>query len=202
MMRSVSGPSGRVENNRFVFDEVRSRFVYPQDKSFVVYFEWDTAPGMHVWTGIWKQPDGTAASMSPDVKIQAATRGVARRLELPGSRLRPPCWRRPSRPPNPSGLNPRLRRWTTSSGPPRHRWSGYKVDEAGRRTDTASGFVFGKDRIVTAFQAVDASISLEVEFAGGRKAAVKDLLAWSQAGARTREAERRASWGAAHRLQY
>jgi hypothetical protein len=45
LTRSLSGPSGKVQGSKFVFDDVRSRFVYPQAKSFVVYFEWERPTG-------------------------------------------------------------------------------------------------------------------------------------------------------------
>ena len=55
LVRSLSGPSGKVEDAKFVFDESRTRFIHPQDKSFVVYFEWDGPSGTHTLTGLWKQ---------------------------------------------------------------------------------------------------------------------------------------------------
>jgi len=205
MLRSVSGPSGKVENNKFVFDEVRNRFVYPQDKSFTVYFEWVAPAGMHVLTGIWKQPDGTVATMSPDVKIQAPSRELnCYWTFVLYDGMRPGIWNLEVRiDGQPAGSHPfeivgppvskpaaepepAQRRAPTvddiyRSASPSLVWI-YKVDQAGRRTDTASGFVIGKDRIVTAFQAVDACESLEVEFSGGRKAVLKELLAWSRSG--------------------
>src|ERR1700730_5862303 len=39
-VKSQSGPSGVAVENRFHFDEVRNRFVYPQDTFLTVYFEW------------------------------------------------------------------------------------------------------------------------------------------------------------------
>lgn len=58
----------------------------------------------------------------------------------------------------------------------------YKIDSEGRRTDTTTGFVFEPNRILTAFQSIDASTRLELEFSSGRKVAVTDIAAWSRAG--------------------
>src|SRR5437899_170480 len=69
LVRSVSGPSGRVEGSRFVFDENRTRFIHPRDKSFIVYFEWEAPPGTYTLSGLWKEPDGRTGSISPDVRI-------------------------------------------------------------------------------------------------------------------------------------
>src|SRR5215471_15283983 len=74
LVRSISGPSGKVAGAKFQFDSVRSRFVYPQDKSLIVFFEWDAPTGTHVLTGLWKQSDGRIATMSPDVKMEIQTR--------------------------------------------------------------------------------------------------------------------------------
>jgi len=38
LVPSLSGPSGKVVGRDFVLDEVRSRFVYPQDRSATIYF--------------------------------------------------------------------------------------------------------------------------------------------------------------------
>src|SRR5579872_4187432 len=70
LIKSLSGPSGKVDGSKFLFDETRTRFVYPADKSFIVYFEWEAPPGTHVLSGIWKQPDGRVAFMSPDIKME------------------------------------------------------------------------------------------------------------------------------------
>jgi hypothetical protein len=70
LIRSLSGPSGRVAGAKFIFDETRNRFVYPQDKTLTIYFEWEAPPGLHVLTGTWRQPDGRIATISADVKIE------------------------------------------------------------------------------------------------------------------------------------
>ena len=76
MVRALSGPSGKVIDNRFVFDETRSRFEYPKDKRFVVYFEWTGPAGDHTLTGIWRGPDGRALQISPDVRLKSSERDI------------------------------------------------------------------------------------------------------------------------------
>src|SRR6266566_3630277 len=71
LRRSLSGPSGHASGATFVFDEIRTRFVYSQDKSFIVYFEWLTPPGLHTISAVWKPPVGPS-SMSPDIKVDLA----------------------------------------------------------------------------------------------------------------------------------
>ncbi|HYL76282.1 MAG TPA: hypothetical protein VEU96_18875, partial [Bryobacteraceae bacterium] len=72
-IKSQSGPSGKIVDNRFVFDEVRNRFVYPQDKSLTVYFEWEAPPGDYTLSAFWKDPEGRVFSISPDIKMQTKT---------------------------------------------------------------------------------------------------------------------------------
>src|ERR1700682_912814 len=205
MLRSLAGPSGKASGSRFIFEEMRDRFVYPQDKSLIVYFEWDAPPGLHVLTGIWKQPDGRASSMSPDVKVETANRElrcywqyllapglpngvwtlevridgqpagshsfVLISIEQPKPAVEPPPV--PAAPPT---LDEIFRKTSRSLV-----WI-YKLDESGRRTDTATGFIIDPNRIATAFQAVDSAARLEIEFPGGRKVTVDALLAFSRNG--------------------
>jgi len=57
-----------------------------------------------------------------------------------------------------------------------------KIDATGRREDTALGFVTGKNRIATAFQAVDAATKLQIEFSDGRKVETDKIAACSRTG--------------------
>jgi hypothetical protein len=206
LIRSLSGPSGKVAGSRFVFDETRNRFVYPQDKSMVVYFEWETQPGLHVLTGIWKQPDGRVGSMSADVKIetqtpslncywifnlvQGMTNGVwtlevrmdgqpagSHPFEIAG--MEEP--RRESEPPIVSTpKQPSLDEIFKSVGPSLV-WI-HKLDPSGRRSDTTSGFVLQPNRITTAFQSIDAATKLEIEFVDGHKVVADEVIGWSRTG--------------------
>src|ERR1700732_679083 len=191
MLRSLAGPSGKASGSRFIFDETRNRFVYPQDKSLIVYFEWDAPPGLHVLTGIWRQPDGRASSMSPDVKVETANRelrcywqyllapglpnGVwtlevrvdgqpagSHSFELVSVEQPKPAVEAPAVSLAAPTLDEIFRRVSRSLV-----WI-YKLDESGRRSDTATGVVIEPGRIVTAFQAVDSAARLAVEFPGGQ----------------------------------
>jgi hypothetical protein len=192
LVRSLSGPSGRVVAGRFEFDETRNRFVYPTDSTLTVYFEWESTPGDHTLTALWKQPDGRTASVSPDVRIQTTD-----------SALRS-YWIFNITPASPKGA------WTVEirvDGQPAgshvfelagvdgserltldqvYRRYGpsvvsvHRLDENGRRIDTSSGFVVAPDTIATAFQSIDAAVGVEVEFADGRRTPVREILALSR----------------------
>ena len=73
MTRSLSGASGKLVGTQFVLDEIRNRFVYPQDSSLTVYFEFQAPKGDYTITAYWKDPQGRTAGISPDIKMQTVT---------------------------------------------------------------------------------------------------------------------------------
>ena len=204
-VRSVSGPSGKVVGSNFAIDESRNRFVYPSDSSFVVLFEWKVKPGDYTLTALLQQPDGRIASISPDVKIQTQTNvlrcywtylvepsmsnGIwaiqvringqpagSHNIEIAGTEPRTSA-------PAAQPAAPKLPTLDQIYNAARESmvWI-HKLDDSGRRTETDSGFILGRNRIATAFQAIDASRSLEVEFADGRTARVQEILGCSRLG--------------------
>ena len=204
MTKSLSGPSGRVINNKFVFDEMRSRFVFPQDKSLVVYFEWQAPVGDHTLVATWKGPDGRAVSISPDVKIQTKNEnlnaywqfllapGIASGIwtcevkidgEPAGSQafeLVIPAAERaadtpPLQPEHPT-MDQIYKKVTPSLV-----WV-YALDADGTRLDTSDGFVWGTNLVATSFSAIDSAAHLEIEFANGRRVKTDDVLVCSRLG--------------------
>jgi hypothetical protein len=195
LIRVRSGPSGKVAGSDFVFDEVRSRFVYPNDNALTVYFEWDAAPGDHVLTATWTQPDGRVASISPDVKIQTATKDLhCYWIFSISADLLPGTWtvdvRVDGRPAGSyvfeiAGVDGPPVRFTLDQAFKTYSPSVVRVhrlDDAGRRIDSSSGFVIGSNVVATAFQSIDASASVEVEFADGRRVSARSVLALSRPG--------------------
>ena len=192
LLRSQSGPSGKVVGNQYVLDEVRNRFVYPQDRGLVISFEWQTTPGDHVMTATWKDPSGKAVYISADLRVQTEStelRGYwtydiydttaagiwtlevrvdgqpagAHNFELVVPAL-------PVAPTLPSAND------VYKSALPSIVWV-HKLDKTGRRVDTSTGFVYGKDRVATAFQSIDSADGLEVEFSDGRRVPTAEVWA-------------------------
>jgi len=199
LLRSVSGPSGKTVGADFVLDEIRNRFVYPNDKSFVVYFEWEAPLGDHILTAVWKQPDGRVASISPDVKMQTNTSQLKAYW---GFTLYPGMdngvWTMEVRVDGqPAGAHPfevvGLPVETPAPSSPKQTtldeiyktlgpsvvWI-RKLDGTGRRTDLATGFVLEQSVIATSFQAIDSAARLEIEFADGRKGETEEVLGFSR----------------------
>jgi hypothetical protein len=180
LVRSLSGPSGKVVGSQFVLDETRNRFVFPQDRTMVVSFEWEAPIGDHAMTGVWKRPDGRVVYISPDVRVQTLSK------ELVG------YWTYELYPTTQAGywsLEVRVDGQPAGShnfelvipAQPVVPTAGdvyrssvnslvwiHNLDSQGRRLGSANGFVIGKDRIATAFQAIDSAARLDVEFVNGR----------------------------------
>jgi S1-C subfamily serine protease len=198
MLRSLSGPSGKHVGTKFVLDEMRNRFVFPQDSSLTVYFEFQAPKGDYTLTAYWKDPQGRTAGISPDIKIQTVTNelncywvfmidanrpsGVwTAEIRINGEPVGshsfeltvPP----PPKPPDadtpaPPKLDEIYRTAVQSLV-----WV-YKLDKAGQRIDTSTGFVVGPGSVLTAFQSIDAAAGIEIEFANGAKFSTDEILAF------------------------
>jgi S1-C subfamily serine protease len=177
-------------------DDARSRFVYPQDRSLVVYFEWQASVGDHVLSATWKGPDGRVATMSPDVKMQTNSSELSAywiftiapqyasgywtvdiRIDGQPSGSYPfelvlPALPDPKPDPGPAVLPSieEIYNKTLKSLV----WV-YKLDEFGKRIDTGTGFVVGRGRVLTAFQTIDAAALLELKFSGDRVVRTKEV---------------------------
>lgn len=192
-LRSLSGPSGKTVGSEFVLDEVRNRFVYPSDNSIVIYFQWEARPGDHVLTGMWKQPDGRVASISPDVKIQTSTTALncywifslspglpngiwSLEVRVDGSPAGTHSFEIAGMSPEQLSIDQIFK----SIGPSVV-WI-HKLDRTGSKFDRAMGFVIAAGAIATAFQAIDSASSLEIEFSDGRKIRTDQIFELSRSG--------------------
>lgn len=198
MIRSLSGPSGKVVGSKFVLDEVRSRFVYPQDSSLVVSFEFQAPKGDYILTAYWKDPQGRTFAISPDIKIQTVTKelnaywifmidankasgiwtvDIRINGEPAGSHsfeLVVPASPKPA--PEPEAARMPTLDELYKSIVESLVWV-HKLDKAGRRTDTSSGFIIAPDSILTAFQSIDMASRLEIELASGTKISSDEIIA-------------------------
>ena len=205
LLRSQSGPGGVVSGATFLFDETRNRFVFPNDKSLTAYFEWKSTPGLHVLSAFWKQPDGRILSISPDVKINAPgellncywiyqlTQGLPNgiwtvEIKIDGQPAGSHSFEiagmeapKQDPAPVPEAPKPPTVDQIFKAASPSLVWI-HKLDKAGRKVDTATGFVIAPNRVATAFQAVDGASGLEVEFTNGLRSGVSGLASWSRAG--------------------
>jgi S1-C subfamily serine protease len=197
MVRSLSGPSGKVVGTKFVLDEVRSRFVYPQDNTLTVYFEFQAPKGDYVLTAYWKDPQGRIAGISPDLKIQTVDKNLNSywvfmidsnrpsgiwtvEIRINGAPVGSHSFELvvPQTPKPPAAETPAFPTLDEiyRSGIKSLVWV-HKLDTAGRRIDTSTGFVVAPDSILTAFQSIDTAARIEIEFADGNKSTTDEILA-------------------------
>ena len=202
MLKSLSGPSGHVAGARFVFDETRTRFVYPQDKSLIVYFQWAAPPGLHTISAVWKGPDGRPSSIPSDIKIETTGPELTAYWTFDiGPSDNPGIWTLDTRVDGaPAGshtfelyLPPVVKPVTASAPAALTTDEVYRaalpslvivssLDATGQRLDTGMGFVYAQDRIATAFQAIDGASAISVTFADRTSVQATSLAGWNRAG--------------------
>jgi hypothetical protein len=201
MIRSQSGPSGTVIRSRFVLDAIRNRFVYPEDKSLMVYFECKAPKGKYAQNVYWKDPQGRTVVISPEIKMEiqggelnsywaflldnVKLSGIwSAELRINGQSVgshlfelvvpEPPAAPVVTPPPDPPSMNELYQKLSKSLA-----WIN-KLDRVGRRVGRLTGFVVGQDSVLTAFQAINSAMSLEVEFENGTKTTTDEIIAYSQ----------------------
>ena len=191
LVRGQSGPSGKVVGSDFILDETRNRFVYPQDRTVTVSFEWEWPAGDHVLTATWKRPDGRVASVSPEVKIQTPTPKLTAywmfeispnvgagtwtvEIRIDGQPAASHAFEVIGTEPERFTLDRVVKTFEASVV------RIHKLDAQGHRIDTSSGSVIGTNAVATAFQAIDMAAGLEIEFADGRKVQTAEVLANSR----------------------
>jgi hypothetical protein len=198
MIRSLSGPSGKVVEGKFVLDEIRNRFVFPRDNSLVVYFECKAPKGDYTLTAYWKDPQGRTVAISPDAKIQTTNEELNSYWILMVDASKPSgIWtvemRANGQPVGSHSFElyvpetPKVQQGVAAHATPTLNelyrtvskslvWV-YKLDAAGRRTDTSSGAVIAKDAILTAFQSIDVAAKIEIELSDGIKSPIEEIIA-------------------------
>jgi S1-C subfamily serine protease len=201
MIRSQSGPSGTVVGSKFILDEMRNRFIYPEDKSLTVYFECIAPKGSHVLTAYWKDPQGRVVVISTDLKMEISANELNSywifildatkpsgiwtvELRVNGQPVgshsfevvvpEPPKAPTVAEPPAPPSLNELYQKLSKSLV-----WI-HKLNRAGRRIGKSTGFVVAPDAILTAFQSINSSVKIEAEFANGAISAANEIIALNQ----------------------
>ena len=167
-LKSQAGPSGRIVDNQFVFDELRNDLCILRTNLLQFTSSGKRPPGNHTLSAFWKDPDGKVVTISPDIKMETKTSELHAYWifqAVPGMR---------------SGV------WTVEiriDGDELYASAGrslvwiYKLDESGLRIDTALGFVIAANQVATAFQAIDGAARVELEFSDGRKVVTDQV--WS-----------------------
>ncbi|MDZ7638554.1 MAG: serine protease [Bryobacterales bacterium] len=201
LLKVSSGPSGKTVGDRFVLNEERNRFVIPQDKSLIVYMEFEGSPGDHKISGIWKRPDASTGFVSSDIEmisegprfnsywtfyLNPGMEGGIWQFEalVDGTPVSAYSFEIvvPEAPASPVVEAKVAAKAPTLDDLYRLRTSlvwVHRLDELGHRLDTKSGFVVMEGVVATSFQAIDVADGIEVEFANERRAVVAEVVAYS-----------------------
>ena len=203
LLRVVAGPAGRVVGDNFVIDSPRTTFRFPTDKEVVIYFEWKAKPGKYLLTGVWKRPDGRPSSLS-DINLETPTEKLQAywtfalnpdmdpgiwelEVRINGARTGSQLFsvEMPPKPAAPAAPPPAAEKPAAKSMDELYQLRNSlvwirKLDDAGKTIDTATGFVIAKDRIATAFQAVDGASRFLIERGPGITTRASELAAWNR----------------------
>jgi S1-C subfamily serine protease len=200
MVRSLSGPSGKVNGAEFIIEEIRNRFVYPQDSSLTVYFEFKAPKGEYVLTAYLKDPQERVISIAPNLNIRTVDDNLnAYWIFMLDETQESGIWTVEVRVNGkPSGSHfldlvvPEAYRAKAEQSPQMPSmnelysslskslvWIYKRVGE-GERVEMYSGFIIDQDTVMTAFQAIDSVVDIVIEFAGGKKISTDEVIAFDR----------------------
>jgi hypothetical protein len=197
MIRSLSGPSGKMVGTKYVIDEVRNRFVFPNDSSLVIYFEWKVPIDDYTLSAYWKDPQGRTAGISPDLKIKTTDEKLcAYWTFLLDANREGGIWTAEIRvngapagshsfevvvPPSPKPAvveqqpaEPTMDELYRSVGNSLV-WID-KFDGFGNHVGRSTGFVIAADSVLTTFRSIDAASKIEVTFTNEVKAEINGII--------------------------
>jgi S1-C subfamily serine protease len=196
VVKSEVGSKGEEKDGNYVVEDIRTTFHIPADKQVVVYFEWEGPSGAHHFQGTWRDPQGKVVATgtfdysTPDTRFSGYWV-----LELPPDSP-PGLWALEAQidgqpageqtfqvtaPPPPPPPKPML---TTAQIYQQVLASGVFVialDDHQEPFRTGSGFFIGSGIVLTAFEVIDGSSSIQIDLPDGSKREVDSVLAWNRA---------------------
>ena len=198
MVRSVAGTKGDTRGDSFVMADPRTTFFVPDDRHVIVYFEWEAPRGTHHCEGTLRGPNGQLAVMSsfdyPATQtrfggfwtiplLENTTAGMwtfeshvdgesagTLSFEIVSAK-RPADAVKEEAPPTAAELYARA---VTASV------FVEKLDDKGRRFDTASGFFLEDGLLVSAFRAIDGAHGLRIRLSDGSQLQADAVVAWNR----------------------
>jgi hypothetical protein len=195
----VSGSKGIQQGGRYVIQDPRSAFYLPEDKTVIVYFEWDGPLGKHHLEGYWKNPEGKAVVIS-DFNYENRekrfggywslnlTEGTASGLWTLEARVDGEVTGTHSfqivsaaKPANAGSTDPQL--LTPSQIYQRALAATVTLDRisaSGDRLARGSGFFLGDGLVLTAFEVIDGASSVVVQLPSGERLPGREVLQWNR----------------------
>lgn len=197
LLRSTSGSKGSVQGSRYVIEDPREVFHVPADRSIVVYFEWQAAPGLHKCEGTWKDPSGKGVlTSSSEYSSRGPRFGLYWTLSLPDT-VAAGRWTLEARVDGEAAgshsFEIRAAEGTPAASSRRPLLPGeaYKRglelslsvearDAAGKRLGVGSGFLLRPGVLLTAFETINAARTVQITGADGARAESTALIAWDR----------------------
>ena len=200
LIRSVAGTKLLQDSGRFVIEDPRTVFYAPADKEIIVYFTWEGPSGPHHFEGLWKNPSSRVTMTSEfDYKSDQRRFGGYFKM-LPGDAPAAGVWTLEARIDGETAGSHQFeivlaaRPENVGSGTTRRALgpSGIynraaaasvlieNINSKGARRNIGTGFFIGPNKLLTAFQVIDAAAKVRVVGPQGRMIEVVDVLAFNR----------------------
>jgi S1-C subfamily serine protease len=198
LVRSMSGTKGTEVDGRLVIEDPRTIFYIPDDKQVVVYFEWEGPAGQHRFEALWKDPEGKLVVIS-DFSLEPKEHHFAGYFTmLLGENIPTGLWSAEARidgetagthsfqivsARRPANVMPTRRILSRAEIYKRAAAASVfieNVSRTGERQNLGTGFFVSEELVLTTFQVIDGAAAIRIVGPDGRRAEVKDVLAWNR----------------------
>jgi S1-C subfamily serine protease len=196
VVKSEVGSKGEEQGGKYVVEDTRTVFHIPADKQVVVYFEWEGPAGAHHFQGTWRDPQGKVVATgtfdysTPDTRFSGywvlelspdSPPGLwALEAQIDGQPAGEQTFQ-VTAPPPPPAPKPLL---TTAQVYQQVLASSVFItalDDHQEPFRTGSGFFIDSGIVLTAFEVIDGSSSIQIDLPDGSKREVDSVLAWNRA---------------------
>ncbi len=180
-------------------DDPRSVFTAGKDAKVIVYFEWEGPLGPHHFEGLWKSPEGKIVLIS-DFRYEATKKQYSGYWTMLLSETAPSGeWTLEARidgefggrhsfvitssPTTAPAATPARQTLTTAELYQKAQAASVFIEKLaldGTVLDRSSGFWIGGDTILTAFEALDGSVSLRIVSRDGGRPTTDQVVAWNR----------------------
>jgi len=181
-------------------EDPRTIFYLSQDRQVIVYFDWEGPAGPHKFEALWKNPDGKVTVITDFSYAPKDTRFGGYFTLLLSDTVQTGIWTMEARidgeaagshtfqilqGERPAGEIAKPVRVALSPAQAYQRALGgtvflEKINAAGERLQTGSGFFVSEDVIITAFQVIDGASKMRAVLADGSSMELTHVIGWNR----------------------
>lgn len=198
LVRSEAGTKGFEQGGRYIIEDPRNAFHFPDDQQIIVSFEWEGPAGPHHFEGRWKNPEGKAVMISDFTFDAQGTRFGGRWTLKLNEFVVPGLWALEAHVDGQvagmhafqilSEPDPELAASARRRLAPAEIYNSavaatvivQKLGAEGQQLGTGAGFFVSPDTVLTAFQVIDGASSLRITAADRQRTEVRDVVAWDR----------------------